>query len=250
MIVNKVHKNIYISDNENFGNYNKTAINDIIKIICENYKCFLQKESNEINCFIEYNDKYPMCCKIQEGHLIFSSTEKDYWAQWIYQFSHEYCHHIINGKFTSEINGLIWFEETICELSSMFYLHLIANEWENSIHERLRHFVPNLRSYLDDLLLQNYQYHTGLSPDVTFRVWLSDSLPLLQQPEYHRNYYRAIASQMFPLFVENPFLWKIILYFGDMREWGSLNSLFEYIEKHIDNTLSISFDKLKKLILI
>ena len=64
-----------------------------------------------------------MCSNIGNDRIIYLHTRGDFWCQWIYQFAHEYCHHIINGTMTGELSGLMWFEESVCELASMYNLN-------------------------------------------------------------------------------------------------------------------------------
>ena len=53
---------------------------------------------------------------------------------------------------------------------------------------------------------------------------------------------------MLPLFLENTHLWKIILHFGDMRSWNSLEELFAYLRETADDSYSVSLDKLYNLL--
>lgn len=58
----------------------------------------------------------------------------------------------------------------------------------------------------------------------------------LEQPVYQREIYSNLSATILPLFEENNHLWKIILHFGDMRKWDSLEDLFD----HLLHTLTIA----------
>lgn len=135
--------NMYLSDNTSFGNYNRPVVHELLASIDVNFSSALNTTPfSSCDCFIDYSDKTPMCCQLENGHYIVLSTSENYWCQWIYQFSHEYCHHLINGKLSGELSGLMWFEESICHLSSMYHLFLIHVQWSQSPDPTKSHFAP------------------------------------------------------------------------------------------------------------
>lgn len=236
--------NISISDNPNWGDYNHEIVHEIIKSIDANFSSALELPTfSSCHCYIEYWEEGPMCSKIHNEHLICLSAKEDYWCQWIYQFSHEYCHHLINGTLTGEIKGLMWFEETICHLSSMYHLHILSLQWESLIAGR-PHWVQVLQKHQNALLLKTPQLLSATQHPGYLRTWL----PILEQQSYHRDYYNALAAKMYPLFVENPHLWKIILHFGDMRQRDSLEVLFQHLERHATVDYVYSLKKLRLLL--
>lgn len=237
--------NLYISDDPRFLEYSQEIVHGLLSSVDNNLShCLSMRPFSSKDCYITYREDYPMCIQTDNIHIIYLCTTNDYWSQWVYQFAHEYCHHLINGEFTGEISGLIWFEEAICELSSMYNLHTIHSQWENSENLKMSQYAPAFRDYLDDLLSQNPQL-TQLS---THPGWLQSWDATLSEPTYHRDYYNVIASRMFPLFLENPNLWKIILHFGDMRKWHSLERLFDHLCTEADASYSASLQKLHDLL--
>ncbi|WMI95612.1 hypothetical protein [Bacteroides fragilis] len=240
-----ISTNLYISENSDWGNYNHEVIHDIIKTIDINFSAVLEVPPfSSCLCLIEHWDNTPMCSKIPNGHLIHLSTKENYWCQWIYQFAHEYCHHLINGTFTGDMKGLMWFEETICELSSMFHLALFHSSWSQSLEECQNRYAPSFLDYLDDL----FSKHAQLISDTHHPEFLRNWIPLLEQQTYHRDYYNALSVRMFPLFVGNPHLWKMILHFGDMRQWDSLEGLFQHLERYATVDYLHSLKKLRLLL--
>lgn len=237
--------NISISDNPNWRDYNHEIVHEIIKSIDVNFSSVLELPTfSSCHCYIEHRKESPMCSKIHNEHLIFLTTKEDYWCQWIYQFAHEYCHHLINGTLTGELTGLMWFEESICELASMFHLFLFRSSWSQSLEEYQIHYAPSLLDYLNALLLKSPQLLSATQHPGFLRTWL----PILEQQSYHRDYYNALAAKMYPLFVENPHLWKIILHFEDMRQWDSLEALFQHLERHTTVDYVYSLKKLRLLL--
>lgn len=109
-------------------------------------------------------------------------------------------------------------------------------------NQSLRRYHPSVRRYLDDLLICESEY-------APLHIYIKRNLPLLEQPEYHREIYRHIARLMLPLFAECPALWKIILHFGNMSEWNSLTLLFDHLKEEADTTYADALQRLRVLLL-
>lgn len=245
MNFNKIASNLYISDNPQFLNYNHEIVHRLLSSIDVNFSdCLNTQPFSSNTCYIDYQENCPQCCQEADLHYIFLTATENYWSQWVYQFSHEYCHHLINGAFTGDISGLIWFEETICELSSMYNLHEIHSQWDQSENQIMLKYAPAFQNYLECLLSKNSQLsHLSNRPR-----WLRSWNEILSKPMYHRDYYNVIAAKMFPLFLENPNLWKIILHFGDMRKWPSMECLFDHLRTEVDDSYSASLQQLHTLL--
>ena len=83
-------------------------------------------------------------------HLVKLAAEKLYWAQYAYQFSHEICH-VLSG-YENDYQGNLWFEETLCEVASLYCLRRMSVEWRtNAPYENWKSFSPALRDYTDDI---------------------------------------------------------------------------------------------------
>lgn len=83
-------------------------------------------------------------------HLIQLATEKLYWAQYAYQFSHEICH-VLCG-YDEDFRGNLWFEETICETASLYCMRRMSVEWRaNAPYENWKSYAPLLRDYTDEI---------------------------------------------------------------------------------------------------
>lgn len=247
MNLEQIAPNLYISDNLGWKEYKKEYIHDLLKSIDINFSKALETlPFQSHNCFIDYTHGNPLCSKLMsvDCHIIRISAYGDYLARWVYEFSHEYCHHLINGAFEADITGVIWFEEAICELASMYHLYQTHKDWSASQDINKLQNAHSFQAYLDELLKKNLQlvnvtHHQG---------WLSSWVPFLSEPIYYRDHYNSIAVRMLPLFLENPHLWKIIAHFGDSRKWNSLQDLFDYLFETVDDSYSYHLKKLKDLL--
>lgn len=238
--------NLSISNNPGFGNYCQETVYDLLKAVDINFATALGiSPFSTSTCLIEYHDNDPLCMKTNGLHIIFLCVQEHNFPQWVYQFAHEYCHHLINGELVGDIYGCIWFEETICELASMFQIHTIYTQW-SGCNNHIRNLASSaFRPYLDNLLTQQPQ----LLSDALRPGFLARWEQILSEQIYHRNYYNALAARMFPLFVENPSLWKITLHFGDMRKWNSLHELFEHLHSKASQDYAHTLQKLYNLLL-
>ena len=220
-----ISKNISLVDEPNFGEYDKNIICDLIRNVDFVFsRCLCIEPFSSKECVIMYNHDIPMCCNSPVGRKIYLATKENYWCQWIYQFAHEYCHHLIDGKMNPNFKGLFWFEETICELASIFHLNRMGEYCFQS--PILTHYAQSVAFYLSDLLTKNNNLVKSFRL-TKLQPWKEQ----LQEKVYHRDLYNAIAVVMFPYFEENPHLWKIIRNFGDMEEWTSLEELFAHLEE-------------------
>ena len=243
----RISPNMFFLDSLAFGSFDRDVVFGMFRLVDEGFsEAFGTEPYSSADCVISYNQAFdfPMCCQEGGYHHIYLRCSDDYWCQWMFQFAHEYCHHLIAGAMTGEITGLAWFEESVCELSSMYHLQSLVWHCESDSRERLSRYAPAARSYLAERLDAGEPGREASSPGFLNRWY-----PSLQEPKYHRGLYRAIAARMFPLFAKNPCLWRIILHFGDMRQWRSLEALFDHLEREAGLDCLTSLSELRDLLL-
>ena len=244
----KISPNMWVEKDPSFGDYSQDVVYGLMRYVDTNFSEALGMEAfSSRTCVISYNHAgdYPMCCRGDGVHHIFLRCGGDYWCQWIFQFAHEYCHHLIGGEMSGDITGLVWFEECVCELSSMYHLHSLCSLRGHVPESFPCHYTPKVRSYLENRAGPGNPYASETANPGFLYGWDT----LLQEPLYHRAHYAAIAARMLPLFVENPCLWKIILHFGDMRKWKGVSGLFDHLERHAGPDYGDSLSGLRRLLL-
>ena len=152
------------------------------------------------------------------------SARDTYWCQYVYQFSHELCHVMTNFDRHKE-HKHNWFEESLCELASLFVLHRLADGWREHPPPRVLEaeaFAPNFKTYADEIA-QRHE-HPG---DGGLRAWLAGN------PDHELNGTLAVA--LLGRFLEDPSLWRDC---GRLNCWDvTANATFEsYLEawaKHL-----------------
>ena len=238
----KISPNIYIIEDANFGTYNKNIVYRLLKQVQIDFASWIGNIVYQTsNCLVFYKDECPTIYDIREiGHRVCLHVNGDDWWRWTYQFAHEYCHHLINGPMSGGIKGLLWFEETMCDLSSIFHLRRLIALCD----------VFQINSLLQYKIYARSCLHANLGTvQENCQEYLKQHMVELEQPVYHREIYSNLSATMLPLFVENPNLWKMILHIGDSRRWTSLEDLFVHLHRTSDNSYSHSLTKLENLLI-
>lgn len=137
-------------------------------------------------------------------------TARDsYWSQYIYQFSHELCH-VLTGFDRYREHRHKWFEETLCELASLFTLYQLSETWatnppsSRSDYARFfREFAPNHATYAEDLGAQTDQPSGEQRP-----AWFADKIETMQANSKERKLNRVVAVALLKPFRNKPALWR------------------------------------------
>lgn len=141
----------------------------------------------------------------------------------VYQFSHEFCHYLIKDRVA---DNLRWFEETICQTASYFFLNEVANEWlmNNSDNEwTYWHYRFKLCINANSINVFEFPLYSLTDPN-------SEYIIRLQQNEYIRELNRYVALQLLPFFKENPKLWLTVPYLSNLHNNQPFkDSLLEWI---------------------
>jgi len=159
----------------------------------------------------------------------------DDWAEFIYQFAHEYCHQFSRHYLTGYDTSFMWFAETLCELAAQWALAKVGDEWSagEAPWPDLRAKGAGLKSYGP---YQNSHCPKFKNPR-EFREWLDPRLPEAyksSKPDGF-NFNKTVALYMFPLFVKEPGLWAAVPYINNGQ--GRKNVEFgDYLKTWHSNT--------------
>lgn len=142
-----------------------------------------------------------------------SATDR-YWAQYAYQFAHEYCHVRTNYSIINPRTK--WFEETICELASIYALQQMSKVWKiKPPQPNWRSFSTGLAEYAEELVSDPKRQLQG---EVSFKVWFQAALPALERNQYLRDSNSLMALQLLPIFEKHPSLWNSMTYWSTWDE--------------------------------
>ena len=141
----------------------------------------------------------------QRPYQIFLSTGDRYWSQYVFQFSHELCH-VLTGFERYREHRHKWFEESLCELASLYVLHGLADDWQGqppAAVYRAVEFAPNHRTYA---LNREQQHLASVGGDLP--TWFAASIGELEANRYDRVRTGIVAAALRPRFIQEPSLWE------------------------------------------
>ena len=117
-------------------------------------RIFGEAVMNSVDCTI-YNDPSapcPQCYYSYPARIRLHQSSFDYWAQTVYQLSHEMMHYALFSARGQSKGYLTWVEEIICEAMSHYALEYAATNWNRCRLSRINAgFTKSLWEYLDDV---------------------------------------------------------------------------------------------------
>lgn len=146
-------------------------------------------------------------------------TARDtHWAQYSFQFAHEYCHALIN--YSNDDQPLtrdrryanLWLEESLCETASLFTLRALSRSWLIAPpYAPWRNYAPWFSVYAQErLALPEHHLPAGTS----FVVWFRANEPALRQDSTRRDRNTIVAAQLLPIFEKEPRGWGTLAFFS------------------------------------
>jgi len=145
------------------------------------------------------------------------TARDNHWAQYSFQFAHEYCHALIN--YSNDERGLtrdrryanLWLEESLCETASLFTLRALSRSWIATPYAAWRNYAPWFSAYAEErLALPEHHLPAGTS----FAVWFRANEPALRQDSTRRDRNTIIAAQLLPIFEKQPRGWGALTFFS------------------------------------
>ncbi len=157
------------------------------------------------------------------------SSSGTYWSQHSYQVAHEFCHILCRYKEGDKTN--LWFEESLCELASIYALRQMAITWQTSPpYRNWKDYGKSLKEYADDVA-GKYPVPDGLK----FATWFKINHDKLSKKATQRELNGIVAVQLLPIFEKSPAAWRTLPYLNVDR--GKKKQTFsEYLKAWHDNT--------------
>ena len=126
-----------------------------------------------------------------------------YYSQLVYQLAHEMVHYIAMHNPGANT----WFEETLAELSSFYFLKKAANKWAFlNGKKHLQEFAPNHMKYLNENLLSKIM---EIRRDEV-QKWFENHRNELLRDCYCRNLNSEAADYLLPYFEAHAGIWNIL----------------------------------------
>lgn len=154
-----------------------------------------------------------------EGRIVIGLAVRDNrWAQYAFQFAHEYCHALINypnnrGQLAPHAQRPnLWLEESLCETASLFTLRALGHSWLVAPpYPVWRDYAPWFPAYARErLLLPKHRLPAG----TPFIVWFRANEASLRRDGMNRDRNIIIAAQLLPIFEREPQGWGALAFFN------------------------------------
>lgn len=143
-----VMKHTWIIEKQDGSNYLQAILRFVLLEFCRifgteimyNEVCSVYNDP-QADCPMLITCRKPICIRLAQENL-------SYWAQTIFQLSHELCHYAIRQRKGSF--KLSWFEEILCEGMSLYILDWAYKNWDCCDLSQIDHtFSQKIQEYLE-----------------------------------------------------------------------------------------------------
>jgi hypothetical protein len=188
----------------------------------------------------------------KDGRIVIGlNVAGSYWAQFAFQFAHEFCHalagHSNDWKKTS-IKGPKanqWFEESLCETASLFALRAMSKRWRTAPpYPNWRSFAPHLEEYVESrIAVARKAFNEPFLP------WFGKEQASLRGDAGQREKNLNIALQLLPMIEAEPSGWEAVTFcnLGAKVPEKSLHAYFKDWEQNSPKVHHAFIRKLAKL---
>jgi hypothetical protein len=149
---------------------------------------------------------------LKDGHAyhIQLTAKNRHWCQYVFQFAHELGHIMCN--FRKENNANLWFEESICEVTSLYALQEIGQKWDEISID------PNWRAYAQEF--EKYRIHrikeSSYPENFQLTSLWNQNRSILSQNPHLRKQNIWVALTLYDLFDQNPTIaWSACFYLNN-----------------------------------
>ena len=153
-----------------------------------------------------------------------------FWAQYAYQFAHEFLHALAghsNDWRKTQLKGRKpnhWLEESLCEVASLFALRAMAESWKTEPpYPNWKDFGDALHRYAGDRIEATRKEF----PNDDFIPWFRGEEKSLRENATQREKNNRIALHLLPLFEKEPAGWEAMTFFN-LGERGPDTTLTEH----------------------
>lgn len=156
-----------------------------------------------------------------------------FWAQYAYQFAHEFLH-ALSGHSNDWRKPQLrsrkpnhWLEESLCEVASLFALRAMAASWKTEPpYPNWKDFGDALHRYAGDRMEATRKEFPD-DGDKDFHRWFRSEEKSLRENATQREKNNRIALRLLPLFEKEPAGWESMTFFN-LGERGPDTTLAEH----------------------
>lgn len=195
----RVNKNWFVGYNDSAEDLSqfKLVVDDVLEVFNQFAPIPLERQM----IITKWDRDYPMYSNDHKNIYLCPASPSN-WAQITYQLSHELCHFFIYDGI--KIQNYKWFEETLCELSSLFFLKQMSKYWNASISLQKKSYHSAFESYFNSAILDVEKVSlTEAGKDSALANYLANH-------DVDRLKNRYFAVKLLPIFEKSNALWKSV----------------------------------------
>jgi hypothetical protein len=158
-----------------------------------------------------------------DGRIAIGLAAQDtHWAQYSFQFAHEFCHTLANfgnnwrPSESDPSRANYWLEESLCETASLFTLRAMSRSWQT--HPPVpawRNYAPSFYDYAAQrIALPEHQLPIGKK----FVAWFREHEPAMRKKSDIWDWNTIVAIQLLPLFESEPRGWEAVTFLNQRSE--------------------------------
>ncbi len=143
--------------------------------------------------------------------VVLLDTGDRFWCQYAYQMAHEFCHILCGFRKGGRRN--LWFEESLCEMASLFAMRSMAESWKTAPpYPNWKGYSKSIRDYVSEV---EGRYH--LPADTTLAAYYAEHARALAANPTDRDRNGRVALALLPLFEKEPHHWPAVAYLNRGR---------------------------------
>lgn len=225
--------NIQVSIEPEYKNERGTKALRLIDTLCYIVNNTFKIDEKPLMIIFDRHAKNPMY-QPEQGTITLTA-EIDQYNTIVYQLAHELCHF---GMVNPVPSYMKWFEESLCELSSYYFLlkmySLCRKKYIETNDAECKDYLDFLKCYV----INSADYEIFSTHSVLFGT----DENLVQ--EFHSNRYmrkknRYIAIKLLPVFQITPELWKAIPYLGQETDTTLLYAYLQEWDNYCKQNIGI-----------
>jgi len=159
------------------------------------------------------------------GYNIYLTAENIFWSQHLYQFSHEACHVYAQSQSTPFPHCNQWFEESLCEMSSLYCIKIIAALGAQNQGPCPISYHQSLGDYAERIINSPDRIY-----DDQLQKWFRNIEPDLRRDSYIRCLNGVVANKLLPIFMATPSNWAAVEFLNAKPCADGHDSFAEYLD--------------------
>ena len=205
-----------------FGDAGEADIQAVLKSAAESIWKHCPATTWEVpGFFVFHREESPITLfdHTKDGRISIGLTTKGkYWAQFAYQFSHEFCHALAGHSNDWRKPWLLdkkanhWLEESLCETASLFALRAMGKSWESQApYPNWKGYGKSLAGYAAERIQST---RDTLAPGYSFTTWFRQNEAAMRANPTLRDKNNVVALELLPLFEATPAGWESIPFYN------------------------------------